>query len=219
MTGADILKRILQVYIIILLAFTGGCGMNSEQGNGRENQESLPETRAFKDEFTREFIKSTKEPEEGYYTFESKTKGYTMLFPENGKISIGDYEQIDTDYEALSFAEKIDQENVTYFITINYQEAPHAKNTSMFTKQLSAATGYSGEYTPYKLDDKTIHYGEYADSESGLYFYNAYIVSNKSDKGIRFVFSGRCIDKPKSCQPSPSVIKDRIKRVTESIKF
>ncbi|MEM5016469.1 hypothetical protein WKH31_09285 [Metabacillus indicus] len=211
-------KRIMLFFILIFI-FAGGCGMNSEQGNGRENQESLPETRAFKDEFTRGFMKSTEETEEGYYTFESKTKVYTMLFPENGKISMGDYEQIDTSYETLSFAEKIVQENVTYFITINFEETPHAKNTSMFTKQLSIATGYSGEYTPYKLDDKTIYYGEYDDRDSGLYFYNAYIVSNKSDKGIRFVFSGRCTDEPKSCHPSPSVIKDRIKRVTESIKF
>lgn len=193
--------------------------MNSEHGNGRENQESLPETRAFKDEFTRKFMKSAEETEEGYYTFESKTKGYTMLFPENGRISMGDYEQGDTDYEALSFAERIDQENVTYFITINFEESPHVKNTSLYTKQLSIATGYSGEYTPYKLEDKTIYYGEYTDPDSGLYFYNAYIFSNESDKGIRFVFSGRCIDEPKSCEPSPSVIKDRIKRVTESIKF
>lgn len=213
------MKRFLQVYILILLVFTGGCGMNSDQGNGRVNQKSLPETRAFKDEFTREFMKSTKETEEGYYTFESKTKEYTMLFPENGKISMGDYEQIDTNYEALSFAEKIDQENVTYFITINFEESPHAKNTSVYTKQLSNATGYSGEYSKYKLDDKTIYYGEYADHESGLYFYSAYIVSNKLDKGIRFVFSGRCIDEPNACQPSPSVVKDKIKRATESIKF
>jgi hypothetical protein len=204
-------KKII-LLLTIVLGMTSGCGMSIDQ-------EPLPESRAFKDEFTREFIKSTEETEEGYYTFESKTKGYTMLFPENGKISMGDYEQIDTSYEALSFAEKIDQDNVTYFITINFEETSHAKNTSMFTKQLSAATGYSGEYTPYKLEDKTIYYGEHTDSDSGLYFYNAYIFSNESDKGIRFVFSGRCIDEPKSCEPSPSVIKDRIKRVTESITF
>ncbi|KEZ48959.1 hypothetical protein GS18_0216215 [Metabacillus indicus] len=213
------MKRILQFYILILLAVTGGCGMSKEKDNGKANQEPMPETEAFQDEFTREFMKSAEEIEEGYYTFESKTKGYTMLFPENGKISKGDYEQVDTDYEALSFAEKIDQENVTYFVTINFEESPHAKNTSLYTKQLSIATGYSGEYTPYKLEDKTIYYGEYTDHDSGLYFYNAYIFSNESDKGIRFVFSGRCIDEPKSCEPSPSVIKDRIKRVTESITF
>lgn len=213
------MKKTLLLSLTIMLAFTGGCGMTKEQGNGKVSQESLPETRAFKDEFTREFMKSTKETEKGYYTFESKTEAYTMLFPKNGKISVGDYEQIDTNYEALSFAEKLDEENLTYFITINFEESPHAKNISLYTKQLSTATGYSGEYSDYKLDDKTIYYGEYADRDSGLYFYNAYIVSNELDKGVRFVFSGRCIDNPKSCKLSPSAVKEKTKKIIDSVKF
>ncbi|MEC0665844.1 lipoprotein YvcA, partial [Priestia flexa] len=43
--------------------------------------EEFPNTRALQDEFTRDMIKSTKETEKGYYTLESKTGVYEMLFP------------------------------------------------------------------------------------------------------------------------------------------
>ncbi|OHR73236.1 hypothetical protein HMPREF3291_20040 [Bacillus sp. HMSC76G11] len=72
--------------------------MSKEKENGKTDASTMPETEAIIDEFTREFMASSKEVEEGYYTFQSKTKGYTMLFPENAKISSGDYEQIENSY-------------------------------------------------------------------------------------------------------------------------
>ncbi|MEC0668283.1 hypothetical protein P8864_20770, partial [Priestia flexa] len=55
--------------------------------------EELPNTRALQDKFTREMIKSTKETEKGYYTLESKTGVYEMLFPAGGGIDGIGYKQ------------------------------------------------------------------------------------------------------------------------------
>jgi len=69
--------------LIISTLILGGCdGMDAKKQNA---EEKLPDTIAFQDEFTREFIKSPEEVEDGYYLFESKTGGYTMLFPVNAK--------------------------------------------------------------------------------------------------------------------------------------
>lgn len=53
----------------------------------------LPDTIAMQDDFTREFMASAEEIEEGYYLFESKTAGYTMLYPVNSKQSKMSYEK------------------------------------------------------------------------------------------------------------------------------
>ncbi|MGP1909424.1 hypothetical protein ACTSEZ_14765 [Metabacillus sp. JX24] len=213
------MKRILQVYILVLLAVTGGCGMNSEQGSGRVNQNSLPETRAFKDEFTREFMKSTEEAEDGFYTFESKTKGYTMLFPVNAEISTMDYEQIKSSYEALSYSEKVDKENISYFMTVNFEDSSDTDDIQINLGILSDVSGYGGDYKEYTSGEKTIYFGEKRNGEDGYYSYVAYINSDVSDKAVSLNYHSRCLDKGTSCElPGPGE-KEKIKRIAESIEF
>ncbi|WHZ57784.1 hypothetical protein [Metabacillus hrfriensis] len=213
------MKKIIQLSLVLMLIFTGGCGMSKEKENGKIDASSMADTEAFKDEFTREFLTSNEEVEEGYYTFQSKTKGYTMLFPENAKISSGDYEQIENTYEALSFSENLNEENITYFISTNFEESSHAGNISLNTKILSRVSGYDGEYSKYELNDKTIYFGEKQNNDKGFYSYIAYIKSNNTDKGIRFIYNGRCLDRDQSCELSPSNIRGKIKKITDSIKF
>ncbi|WP_203289226.1 hypothetical protein [Metabacillus sp. cB07] len=213
------MKRILQFYILIFLAVTGGCGMNSEQGNERINQESLPETRAFKDEFTREFMKSTEETEEGYYTFKSKTKGYTMLFPINAEISTMDYEQIKSSYEALSYSEKVDKENISYFMTVNFEDSSDTDDIQINLGILSDVSGYEGGYKEYTSGKKTIYFGEKRNEEDGYYSYVAYITSDESNKAVSLNYHSRCLDKGTSCElPGPEE-KEKIKKIVESVEF
>ena len=64
-----------------------GCkDMNDEQNLTEIDAQKLPDTVALQDDFTREFIASPEEVEEGYYLFESKTGGYTMWYPKNAKL-------------------------------------------------------------------------------------------------------------------------------------
>ncbi|MDL4840514.1 hypothetical protein QQS35_08660, partial [Aquibacillus sp. LR5S19] len=74
------IKQILP--LVIILVILGGCQLKEAQ---------LPETKAFQDEFTREFMDSTEEVKDGYYLFRSKTDGYTMLFPENAEMDSGGF--------------------------------------------------------------------------------------------------------------------------------
>ncbi|WP_282033609.1 hypothetical protein [Metabacillus indicus] len=213
------MKRILQFYILIFLAVTGGCGMDSEQGNERVNQESLPETRAFKDKFTREFMKSTEETEEGYYTFESKTKGYTMLFPINAEISTMDYEQIKSSYEALSYSEKVDKDNISYFMTVNFEDSSDTDDIQINLGILSDVSGYEGDYKEYISGEKTTYFGEKRNEENGYYSYVAYIASDGSNKAVSLNYHSRCTNKETSCElPSPGE-KEKIKRIAESVEF
>ena len=79
---------LLAVFVLIII---GGCGMNNEQEKNLSpsemNAEDLPDVPALQDEFTREFIQSTEPVREGYYPFLSKSKSFTMDFPEDTVIS------------------------------------------------------------------------------------------------------------------------------------
>src|SRR5690625_3030569 len=74
------------VLIIILL---GGCQVDKDETSTNPSEiakEDLPDVHAFNDTFTRDFLQSTEETEEGFYPFLSKTKKYKMDFPAGGVI-------------------------------------------------------------------------------------------------------------------------------------
>src|SRR5690625_6755165 len=76
----------------------------------------LPDTIAMQDDFTRGFMASTEEEEEGYYIFESKTGGYTMLYPVNSNLGQIYYKKVNESFKTLHFGESKERSKVTYFI-------------------------------------------------------------------------------------------------------
>src|SRR5690625_5638329 len=109
------MKRWLLPLSLVLLLI-GGCNQDLQDADPKD----LPDTIAMQDEFTREFMASAEEEEEGYYLFESKTGGYTMLYPVNSKQSRSYYEKANDSFEALHFGEGKESANVPYFIQSTY---------------------------------------------------------------------------------------------------
>lgn len=80
-----------------------GCSLNKEIGkdemmNAKPSQ--LPKVEAFQDEYTRKFMYSTQEVDEGYYLLDSGTEKYTMNFPEDGMV-IGQIQSKDKRTESI----------------------------------------------------------------------------------------------------------------------
>jgi len=67
-------------FLLCILLLIGGC---SNKENVKSNEDNFPKTEAFRDPFTRDFIVSPKEIEDGFYLVKSGTDGFTMLFPVN----------------------------------------------------------------------------------------------------------------------------------------
>lgn len=55
------------------------------------NSQSMPDTPAFNDDLTKEFLVKDEETPEGFHLFESGKEKYTMLFPEDYVMSDGSY--------------------------------------------------------------------------------------------------------------------------------
>ncbi|KEZ49284.1 hypothetical protein AZ46_0214590 [Metabacillus indicus LMG 22858] len=207
------------LFFILLFLFAGGCGMSKESKNGKANQESLPETEAFKDEFTREFMKSTEETEEGYYTFESKTKGYTILFPKDAIVSTGDYEAVKDQFESLSFGEKRIDEKISYFIKLSYEDNSSTRDIDTKLKLLSNGVEYKGDYKKVVQGDYMIYSSDDGSGNPEYYYYLAYIKSAASDQAVRFTYFSNCIVEEKSCELITEKTEERINQILNSIKF
>src|SRR5699024_12315518 len=76
-------------------------GDNETKKPSDMKEEDLPDVRAFNDEFTREFLQSTEETEEGFYPFLSKTGKYKMDFPAGGVIDDRSYLVKESDHEEI----------------------------------------------------------------------------------------------------------------------
>ncbi|WP_054950775.1 hypothetical protein [Numidum massiliense] len=86
-------------------------------------EEQLPQVTAFQDEFTRKFMDSTKPVQEGYYLFRSGVNGYTMLFPENAKITDLAYSAPGSHFETMSFGGDYGkaEKNEVYYAKVQYR--------------------------------------------------------------------------------------------------
>ena len=140
-------KVVLSVFILFLL---GGCNVLGQKDISEMDPAELPDVIAFQDDFTREFMSSLDEVEDGYYLFESKTGGYTMMYPENAIMDQLYYQMPGEHYEAIQFAEE------DYYVRSTYNAGTSANDPNSLQVVLSSHVGYEGDMK--KLSMKIIQF-------------------------------------------------------------
>lgn len=210
-------KGFIQIGLIIMIVILSGCTTRVED---REIQLS-PKTSAFKDDFTREFMVSTEEVQEGYYEFKSKTEGYTMLFPVNAKVGTLGFGLNQDVFETYSFGEQVKEKNLAYYYRITYQNSLIAKDIEFNLESLSEYAGYVGDYNTFEHEDKTYYYATdvYKIAEGTSYNYFAYIKSNKSDKALEYFASSTCLSESQKCNAGSKEIEERFLMLMKSVDF
>lgn len=141
--------------------------------------ETLPNTAAYQDSFTREFMVSPEEVEEEFYLFKSGTSGFTMLFPVDAKMND---EEIEIHGNNPEF-------KTQYLIRLRYFNEESTNWVDSYLKLTSSYNGYDGEYGQYSINDNTIYYAEskdiYPEYKNGTVFrFFGYYKANKSNQAI-----------------------------------
>ena len=221
-------------YLPFLFAATlliGGCGTTKTNGNSDPNssanlKEEDVQTAALQDDFTKEFIPSVEEAEEGYYTFESGVGGYTMLYPVNAVMDQTYYQYRDQEYEAIFFGEGREKENYGYSIVGHFDDR---EATELIEGNLELLIGSEKSIIPedfekYKIEDNDIYFAEYRrninDSGNSYYFtFLAYIKSRNSDKAIGLDYSSACLSKTEECKLKLDQERERAKKIFHSVRF
>ena len=214
----------LSVCVFIIL-FIGGCGLMSEKDISKMNPEDLPDVTAFQDDFTREFMTSTEEVEDGYYLFESKTGGYTMWYPEDAIMNKGYYERTKDTFERVSFGVEAnkDKSNIPYYVVASYNHSHSNQDNDSLLYLLSSTVDYKGDYDKFEHQDNSIFF---ATSESTTrskkttwYEFFGLIKSKNTNQSLRYIYSVKCEGKTKNCSYDLESIEQKVKDIMKSVKF
>ncbi|MFV5337774.1 lipoprotein YvcA, partial [Bacillus paralicheniformis] len=164
------MKKMMILCFSIILIFTGGCSMNDSQNGKNGNQEEavkpkdmdpkdLPQVPAFQDEKTREYMASTKEVEPGYYLLESKLKGFTMLFPEDGEYEAELSSNNGKNIESLAFNSYDKKTNIVLNAQVKYySQQSYVKKPKTMLEIISGQNGYKGKYQKIDQSGKDIYF-------------------------------------------------------------
>jgi hypothetical protein len=205
-----------------MIIILGGCNTSVEEEEKTEATIQLwPETPAFKDDFTRGFMDSTEEVQDGYYRFKSKTDGYKMLFPINAKVSAAGFELNQDVFETYSFGEQVKDENLAYYYKMTYENRPITNNIDVNLDLLSTYAGYEGEYEKFEHAGKTYYYATDVskDEEITYYSYLSYIKSNNSDKALSYFVDSTCADNSGNCKQEPEKLEEQFLMMMKSVDF
>ncbi|WP_332651682.1 hypothetical protein, partial [Lysinibacillus sp. 54212] len=215
-------KRYLPFLFAVTLTI-GGCGLMNTSSTSPEKKLL---TAALQDDFTKEFIPSSKETEEGYYTFESGVGGYTMLFPINAVMDQTYYQYRDQEYEAIFFGEGREEENNGYSVVGHFEDR---KITRLIDSNLDLMIGSkklitTEDFEKYTIRDNDIYFAEYKhniDDDKNGYNLNflGYIKSRTSDKAIRLTYSSTCLSKTEECHLDLAQERERAKKIFHSVRF
>lgn len=184
-----------------------------------------PDTKAFQDDFTKDFMDSPKEVKNGYYLFKSKTDGYTMLFPVNAKISSMPYERHKDYYEAIYYGEALKHKNIAYYVKVTYENKEITKDIDVNLDLLSGSLHYKGDYKKFSSENQTYYYAtdkdEVGKGEERQTYYDffCYVKSNNTDKSVRFLYSVACADNTNKCEINRDDEEKKAKMLMKSIDF
>ena len=201
------------------------------------NSQSIPDTPAFNHGFTKEFLVKDVETPEGFHLFESGTKKYTIIFPENYVMEEGAY------YKRTGNTSKVpDMENVYI-----QQEGISPKENQMIKgiklalhpggnvivdsrlngllKKINAPVG--AEVEKVEGENITVYYAENIDEyhadngsiDTYFYFYG-FITDNNSKQALYFELEDTCFNSDsKKCEIDFEKEKEMGLEMMKSVEF
>src|SRR5699024_3446657 len=179
-----------------IFIFLGGCGL-MEKDNVNKDIEELPDVTAFQDEFTRGFMASTDEVSDGYYLFESKTGGYTILFPGDARIDEIHYEKVKKGFESIKFGSDSEKHTgESYKVYVMYENPKVPDKPDIQVSFMSKAVHYDGEFEERKFKNVTHYFArqkyESSSKKSSVYHFIGAVESNSTNQYISYTYSVRC---------------------------
>ncbi|NPC94585.1 lipoprotein YvcA [Bacillus sp. WMMC1349] len=230
------MKKMIIICFTLILVVTGGCSMNDKQNSKEDNKteavkpidmdpKDLPKVPAFQDEKTREYMASTKEVEPGYYLLESKLKGFTMLFPEDGEVS-SYLSKEGKNKEIIVFDSYDSKDGVSLNAQIEYYSKDNFISDSDTTlDRVRSQNSYTGDFEKIKGKGKDIYFAfkKRTFENKKSYGYFGYIKSIKSKEknqlGIVYSLIFRCPDDPNLNSLNESDSRNISKKLIKSITF
>ncbi|WP_054711590.1 hypothetical protein [Bacillus sp. JCM 19041] len=163
------MKKLKAIAVVMTLFFLGGCGAlgnSSEEEPKRPAEmdpEDLPQVDAFQKEFSRQFMESIDEVEEGYYLMRSGIDAFTIYFPEDATLMENGYGYDGNHFEKLRFAYESEKENRGYTLDFQYNYGGNANHPEWKLDGLRKKWGFNDEWKELEDDEGTTFYGTFVE--------------------------------------------------------
>ncbi|MBS2970654.1 hypothetical protein J9317_18070 [Metabacillus sp. KIGAM252] len=205
-----------KIFLILISLFViAGCRSNEASNTTKSGADP-----AVKDEYTKSYLSSAKVVEEGFYQFESKTGGYTMLFPVHAVISkdFGN-EKRENEFESIMYGYNLKGASISTRIT--YENKPSTSDIEEKQRLLSLSAGYDGSYEKIHAKGKTIYFAKKTSElkNSKAYVYLSFIKAVNSNQAVEFIFNTRCKKNDESCQSNVKDLENTALKVMTSVNF
>ncbi|TDL30935.1 hypothetical protein E2R51_16565 [Jeotgalibacillus sp. S-D1] len=185
--------------------------------------ENLPKARVFQDPFTRQFVQSSQEVEQGYYLFESGTRKFEMMIPGEAVMDgIGYSLEGNNDYESFLLYIYHPDGSLSHlqitFISIN-----DARFIQDYLKITQSHAGEELAFNKTEMEDRDLYF---APAQPNILIdlqrigYVAYLQNRAGTGGIQIYYDTFC-DKGNavSCEELKAEEKKKIQKLIFSIKF
>ena len=204
--------------ILLVVIVLGGCQLGDSNKNQKPSEmdtEDLPDVEAFNDEFTRDFLQSVEETEEGFYPFLSGTGKYKMNFPAGGVIDDKMYTNRDNIHEDVPISI---EDDTGFGMSVLYFSDDNKKLLEDNLDAFKTRLGYEGEFEKLEKSNRTIYY---ANQEDDVFrTYAAYILNGKNSGAIEVIYNIDCQDeKEEICEKNKESDKERALKWIESVEF
>lgn len=214
----------LKMFIVLILItiIVGGCGMSNENNSvspSEMNANELPDVPALQDEFTRDFLSSTEQIKEGYYSLESGSKGFNMDFPEDMTIGERSYDLAENNWsETMVLSYPNYDRNAFINMRINYYSSRFSVENSK--DQMESSSERELDFKQIETDDnnQTLEAAEYENGSLSVIY--AIIWSNDDDKVIQVHTKLNCKEdvEEDECASSKGEQKEKALSMLKSIK-
>ncbi|GIN13474.1 hypothetical protein J26TS2_33410 [Shouchella clausii] len=219
-------KTLLAVVIAMMLGGCGQMGSSPEEEPEKTPAEmdpaDLPQISAFQKDFSRQFMESTEQVEEGYYLLRSGIDAFTIYFPEEATLMENAYGSDGDHYEKLRFVYENDNENRGYTIDFQYNLGGNATRPDWKLDGLRKKWSYEGEWNKIENEQSLLYYGA-KQEDSGTVMIFGYNISSTEDheepKAIEFSQMVTCIDESADCNLDLEKEERYVLKWVKSISF
>ena len=204
--------------ILLVVIVLGGCQLGNSNKNQKPSEmdtEDLPDVEAFNDEFTRDFLQSVEEAEEGFYPFLSGTGKYKMNFPAGGVIDDKMYTNRDDVHEEVPISI---EDDTGFGMQVLYFSGEAGEILEDNLRAFKTRLGYEGDFEEIEKNNRTIYYAQ--DEEKGFRDFFAYVINTQDKGAVEVEYEIDCRDENEEvCKENKESDKERALKWIESVEF
>lgn len=230
------MKKRYVLCLALTILLLGACtGMNESDENTNSStidkevtaqvDVERPEHAAVQDHYTRTFLVSEEEVEEGFYEMRTWTDVYSMHIPAEATLDETYYMKRDKSWEQFLFSWIDEEANLSYGVQGQFEDGEGSEEPGL--KRMTRYMKFEGDYEKSEDDQHIYYYGKMITEVGGrdgrekvpVYSYLGFIKDKDSNKTLALIYEHNCSDWTNTCQADTKEIEEHFWHIIKSVKF